>query len=115
MDSLSTYRLLRLAAGEMFSFDASPGENLVVFDGKVWITQEGDLGDYVLATGETFACDRSGRALVEALVPTRLAVLADAPAALEAIGYEAAWPITQPAAFAGSMARNATSGSLSYA
>lgn len=115
MELSSSSRLLRLGAGEMFSLQAAPGQCLVVFDGKVWITQEGDPADHVIGAGQSFACDRHGHALVEALEPTRLAVLADAPAALEAIGYEAAWPDTQPAAFAGSVARNASSGSLSYA
>jgi hypothetical protein len=116
METQSTYRLQRLDAGEMFSLDAAPGHSVVVFDGQVWITQEGDSADHVIGAGESLECDRPAQTVIEALVPTRLAVLADKPVTADTIGYEAAWPNTGPALFAGSMARSASKDAqVSYA
>ena len=59
-------RLLRMTDGE--------GRSIAVFDGLVWITQSGDARDVFLRPGETFAFDRGGMALVEALSHARVAV-----------------------------------------
>jgi hypothetical protein len=57
------------------------GGSLVIFDGMVWVTQEGDPRDRLLASGESFTFDRGGVALIHALEPTRF-VLLDADAAV---------------------------------
>lgn len=92
METSLSQSVVRLGTEEMLSIDAAVGGCLVVFQGKVWITQHGDLADYVLSSGETFTFDHAGKALVEALVPTSLVVLGEATATPDAIGYEAAWP-----------------------
>lgn len=68
--------LSRLSAGEFFNIPDGRGQILAVFDGLVWVTQEGDLRDVFVAAGGTFALDRPGLTVVEALRQTRLAVLA---------------------------------------
>jgi len=51
---------------------------LAVFDGLVWVTQDGDPRDAFVAKGGVFTFDRPGLAIVEAVKESRLAVLATA-------------------------------------
>jgi Protein of unknown function (DUF2917) len=51
------------------------GRTLVLFSGEVWLTQEGDRADHVLSAGESFALERPGVAIVQALVDTRFIVI----------------------------------------
>lgn len=51
------------------------GKGLAVFDGMVWITQEGDPVDHVVGAGGHFRFDRPGLAVVQALQPTDLMLL----------------------------------------
>jgi len=92
METSLSHVLVRLGADELQRIPASRGQYLVVFHGKVWLTQPGDRRDHVVSTGETFTFDREGLALVEALEPTTYAVLTDPTPATEVVGYEAAWP-----------------------
>jgi hypothetical protein len=96
METSLSHSLVRLGTEEFFRVDAARGRCLVVFHGKVWITQHDDPTDYVLSSGETFTFDRRGRALVEALEPTSLVVMEEATPTPDPIGYEAAWPQTEP-------------------
>jgi hypothetical protein len=45
----------------------APGETIFCEDGIVWITQDGDNGDYILTAGETFVSKSRGMLLVEAM------------------------------------------------
>ena len=94
METSLSHSLLRLDAGQILSVESPVGRCAMVFQGRAWITQEGDLGDYVVSAGESFMFDRPGLALVEALEPTSLIMLAQQTHAHESIGYEAAWPQT---------------------
>jgi len=96
METSLSHSLVRLEADELFSIEAARGRCVVVFQGSVWITQQGDPSDHIVKSGESFTFDRRGLAVVEALEPTSVAVLVDAVPAPESIGYEAAWPQTQP-------------------
>jgi hypothetical protein len=97
METSLSHSLVRLGAEELLSIEAVRGGCVVVFHGKVWITQHSDARDYVVSSGETFTFDHPGLALVEALQPTSLVVLVEATSAPDPIGYEAAWPQTVPA------------------
>jgi len=96
METSLNHSLIHLGAGELLSVESGRGRCLVVFSGKVWITQEGDIGDYIIDAGESFTFDRDGMALVEALQPARMALLGGPADAADAIGYEAAWLNTEP-------------------
>jgi len=96
METSLHHSLMSLDTGEMLSIESGRGRCLVVFAGRVWITQEGDIGDHIVETGHSFTFDRYGVALVEALVPTRLSLLGEPTEVAEAIGYEAAWLNTEP-------------------
>jgi hypothetical protein len=97
MEAKLSHSLLRLAAEELLKIDAVRGHSVMVFQGKVWITQHDDLDDYIVSSGESFTFDRRGLALIEALEPTSLVMLVEPMPAHDSIGYEAAWPQTTPA------------------
>ena len=59
--------LVWLAHGTPLRLNNAAGRHLSVVSGVVWITQQGDLGDPVLKSGETFRFDRGGLALVTPL------------------------------------------------
>jgi hypothetical protein len=43
------------------------GETIACLQGRLWVTQEGDLNDYVLYPGESFWITRPGTVIVQAL------------------------------------------------
>ena len=47
------------------------GRSVECLSGSLWITQDGDRRDIVLAPGECFAFDRPGDALISALDDSR--------------------------------------------
>jgi hypothetical protein len=68
--------LTRLPKDAVLHLDAGAGEAVVVFHGRVWITQDGDARDVVLGPGESFTLDRPGVALAQALRDSSLLVVA---------------------------------------
>ena len=46
-----------------------------VLSGRVWLTEEGDLNDAFLASGEEVALGGHGLAVIEALTPARVQLL----------------------------------------
>jgi hypothetical protein len=69
-----------LAKNNIRHLHAEPGRRVEVVSGSIWITQDGDLRDVVLRTGEAFDFDRAGDALLSAFADSRYLVL-DAVAA----------------------------------
>jgi hypothetical protein len=43
------------------------GETIACLQGRLWVTQEGDLNDYVIYPGESFWVTRPGTVVVQAL------------------------------------------------
>jgi uncharacterized protein YjiS (DUF1127 family) len=76
--------VVRLARGEPLRLQGAAGRHLSVLSGAVWITQEGDPRDLVIAGGETSRFDREGLALVVPLGGPAQLVLEDAPHAAPA-------------------------------
>ena len=60
---------------EFLHIRGGEGQVVAVFDGEVWITQDNDLRDAFIGSGDSFLLDRPGPALVQALQPTKLLVL----------------------------------------
>ena len=65
----------RLAKNTVRHLHAEPGRRVEVVSGSLWITQDGDLRDIVLQTGEAFDFDRAGDALLSAFADSRYLVL----------------------------------------
>lgn len=71
--------VIRLARGRPLRLRHAAGRHLSVIQGSVWVTQQGDPRDPVLARGETFRFDRKGLALVTPLGGPAQVVLEEAP------------------------------------
>jgi hypothetical protein len=70
--------LAQLNPGQLLKIQDAKGQSLAVFDGLVWVTQDGDPRDAFVAKGGVFTFDRQGLAIVEAMKESHLAVLATA-------------------------------------
>jgi hypothetical protein len=86
-----------LRTHQIMRFDGATGTDIVCLRGELWLTQDGDPRDVVLAAGEHFTLDCEGVALVSALRPSSVCV---------EVPVEAA----QPWQDAGARARMAISG-----
>ena len=84
MDTSLSAALTRLAQGELLPIRDGQGQGIAVFHGRVWITQDADRRDIILGPGESFAFDRPGLAIVQALAAT--SVLMFAPSAQSPAG-----------------------------
>ena len=71
--------LTDLTAGSVLQVRDGQGRAIVVFEGQVWITQENDPRDVVLAAGESFSIDRPGLTLVQALRDSKLILVQAEP------------------------------------
>ena len=63
---LKSHQILKVRRGS--------GHTIVCHNGSVWLTQHGDGRDIVLNAGESFALDRDGLALVEALEQSGISI-----------------------------------------
>jgi Protein of unknown function (DUF2917) len=67
-----------LARNQSFAISNGKGYRVVCHSGSVWITQDNDPRDVILARGESFTLDREGHALVQAFDAATVAVKATA-------------------------------------
>ena len=65
MNTQSNRTLLRLASGEALHLGRLGGE-LIVVDGRVWLTRDNDLGDHVVQPGERLRLGVGENAVIEA-------------------------------------------------
>jgi Protein of unknown function (DUF2917) len=54
------------------------GLTILCLKGTIWLTQQDDVRDIILGAGESFALDRAGLAVLYALSPACMTVLAKA-------------------------------------
>ena len=64
-----------LDKGRIRHVHAEKGRRVECLAGSIWITQDGDLRDVVLAAGEAFDFDRRGDALLSAFADSRYLLL----------------------------------------
>jgi len=57
------------------------GHVIACHSGSIWVTQEGELRDIVLGAGESFAFERKGPVLVQALEQSAISFARAAPGA----------------------------------
>jgi hypothetical protein len=67
MNTSSASRSVILRRGWLLRVDARPGAGMRCIRGLIWLTQESDPVDRIVAAGESFCFDRSGIALANAL------------------------------------------------
>lgn len=64
-----------LAKNSMLTVLQPQGRVIECLEGCVWITQDGDVRDVVIAGGQSFCPDRSQRTLIHAFEPSRVRVV----------------------------------------
>ena len=64
-----------LAKGTLRHLHGERGRRVEVISGTLWITQDGDLRDIILAGGQAFDFDREGDAILSAFDDSRYLVL----------------------------------------
>jgi Protein of unknown function (DUF2917) len=70
-------RIARLALKQRdtLTLEAARGALVRCLEGLVWITQDGDCADHIVAAGDSFRVDRDGSVIVQATTrPARLAI-----------------------------------------
>jgi hypothetical protein len=67
--------VLRLGRNNNLSLHGADGSCLHVHWGRVWVTRNGDIKDYIVEAGESVAIDRIGTTLVSALSDAGLSIL----------------------------------------
>ena len=68
----------RLGKGSIRRVGPAIGRRVECLSGVLWITQDGDLRDVILETGDAFTFDRSGAALLSALADSSYVLLSEA-------------------------------------
>jgi hypothetical protein len=64
--------LLSLNKGQLLRIRGGQGASVIVFGGRVWLTQDGDERDIHLCAGESFTLDTGTPALLQALAPAKV-------------------------------------------
>jgi len=85
--------VLRLGQHHNLTLRGADGSCIHVHWGRVWVTRNGDLKDYIVGSGESLAIDRTGTTLVTAMTESGLSVMerckpatGESDAAVPAIG-----------------------------
>lgn len=103
MDLEFNHNGLCLKSHQVLKVRGGIGHTIICHSGTVWVTQDRDRRDIVLGAGESFALDRNGLALVQALEQSAISI------ALAPVSDRAAAPVALPrhAAAAGGFLRAA--------
>jgi len=68
-----------VARGSLLRIDDGAGALVHVWEGELWLTQEGSPQDHLLGAGQTFRIDRDGATLVHALQRSLVSLSRPAP------------------------------------
>ena len=83
-------RSKKLARGERMAITDGVATTIRIDAGEVWITEQGSFIDHILQTGQCYALDRPGMALLSAHSEARITVFSPdvgmPPAAIDKIG-----------------------------
>jgi hypothetical protein len=71
-------KIIDLEAGQGWAIKGRRRQQTVLcLKGSIWVTQEGDIRDYILEEGDAFLITRPGLVLVRAFKPARLGYCED--------------------------------------
>lgn len=73
--------LLALEPGQVVTLDDAQGTRIVARSGTVWVTEEGEARDHIVAPGDALVVARSGRTVVQALQAAWISLADGHPAA----------------------------------
>ena len=87
MSQALRHPLIELPRNATLRIEDGQPHTIDVFEGQVWLTQDGDPRDVILEAGESFRFDGDGLTLVQAFQASRvlLSDLADTPRTVNAI------------------------------
>jgi hypothetical protein len=71
----TVFKTLDLPGGTLLPLSSTRAERVRVLSGRAWLTEEGDLRDAFLASGEEATLGGRGLAIIEALTPVRVQLL----------------------------------------
>jgi len=80
MDGYVVHGGMGMARGSYARIEDGRGILVYVWEGELWITQEGDQRDYFVRGGEWFRLERDGAALLQATRRTHATLTAPTPA-----------------------------------
>ena len=66
--------ILTLRPGQLIVLDDAVGTRIQACRGTVWVTEDGDLDDHIVAAGESLVVTRGGRTLVQAMQVARISL-----------------------------------------
>jgi hypothetical protein len=86
--------------GSLLRIDGGVGVLVHVWEGELWLTQEGSAIDHVLQGGQSFRIDRGGATLAHAFQRSLVSLTPPAPriSPLRAWGAKLLAPLTRPEA-----------------
>jgi len=68
-----------IARGTVLRIDSGAGVLVHVWEGELWLTQEGSPTDHLLSAGQSFRIDRGGATLAQAFQRSVISLSASAP------------------------------------
>jgi len=80
MDGYIVYGATSMPRGSLMLIEHGRGMQIELWDGELWITQEGDNRDYVIRAGSSFRVEREGIVLANSLKGARITLTAPVPA-----------------------------------
>lgn len=81
MDGYVVHGGIRLGRGTLARIEEGAGMLVYVWDGELWITQEGDRRDYFVRGGQWFRVDRGGATLLHVMSRAGITLSAPVPTA----------------------------------
>lgn len=97
MDDALAHTLTRLRKGDVHRLAVRRGDGIALFEGEVWLTQEGARDDVVVSAGDTHTFERDGSVWLQALRDAAWIRLGNGLVAVDAAAHrraEAAPPIS---------------------
>jgi hypothetical protein len=73
--------VVALAAGQVLTLDDAEGIRILTRSGTVWVTEEGNAKDHIVAAGDTLIVAHPGRTVVQALKAAWISIGSAAAAA----------------------------------
>ena len=75
-----TRGVMQMSRGSLLAIEHGRGMQIELWDGELWVTQEGDNRDYLIGPGAKFRLEREGIVLANSLKGARITLTAPVPA-----------------------------------